>query len=177
MAASAIVGAVAIVGLATPAQAATASVTDIPTENCGTFIETGLTICVTPGEDLHAAVKAETGQTILEGTTTGSSDRRLAATAAASYLLGKVYDDAGYGGGSKEFYGIGAGCNSSNGFGFADIGSAWYGRVSSFQGYSGCKVKIFEKTNYGGATYGFYSASTNVGAAMNDRTKSIQFHV
>jgi len=106
-----------------------------------------------------------------------SANTSRAAVASTSYLLGRLYDDQNYGGSYLELYGSGSGCTSSNGFGFTNIGSAWYGRVSAFRGYSGCKVKIFANTGYSGASYGFYASSSYVGSAMNDKAKSVQFHV
>jgi hypothetical protein len=166
-----------MVGITAPANAASTSGTLGADEDCGIFAGSNVTVCVPHGGDLHAAVKEQTGQTIVIGGT------RAAAPAAAgpdsvqtSYLLGRIYDDQNYGGSYYEFYGLGTGCTATASFQWPDIGSAWYGRVSSFHSYSACKTKIYETTGYGGASYGYYADSSYVGNAMNDRTKSIKFH-
>lgn len=164
-------------GMTAPANAASTSGTTGTDQDCGVFVGSDVTVCVPHGGDLHAAVRAQTGRIIVIAGT------RLAADAAAgpesvqtSYLLGRLYDDQNYGGSFEEFYGLGSGCTSSNGFGWADIGSSWYGRVSSFHSYSSCRTKIFANTDYGGASYGFHADSSYVGSTLNDRTKSVQFH-
>ncbi|QDZ15894.1 hypothetical protein [Humibacter ginsenosidimutans] len=173
----AIAGTIVVLGAAVPAHAD--AVGDAG-QNCGVFVDTGQTICVDAGQDLHAAVTADTGKTIVTAATGASApaavSRAAVAAASTSYLLGRLYDDQNYGGSYLELYGSGSGCTSSNGFGFANIGSAWYGRVSSFRGYSNCEVKIFSSTSYGGSSYGFYASSSYVGSAMNDKARSVQFH-
>lgn len=159
---------------ATPANAATTDGAS-SSDNCGVIIETAEVICVPAGDDLHAAVMAATGKTVVIATPK-RMPQAVGVSPASVFLLGKLFDDANFGGGSLEMYGYDSGCTSNTSFGFADIGSAWYGRVSSFLGYSNCQVKIFENTNFGGASYGFYGSSSYVGDAMNDRTKSVQFH-
>lgn len=170
-------GALLMLGIATPANAASTSGTLGTDQDCGVFAGSNVTICVPHGGDLHAAVKAQTGRTIVVG---GTREAAVAAvgpdSVLTSYLLGRVYDDQNYGGSYYEFYGLGSGCTATASFEWADIGSAWYGRVSSFHSYSACKTKIYETTGFGGATYGYYADSSYVGNAMNDRTKSIRFH-
>ncbi len=46
--------------------------------------------------------------------------------------------------------------------------------MSSFAGYSGCRVRIWEKTNFKGASLGYLASSKDVGSAMNDQTRSVQ---
>jgi hypothetical protein len=168
-----VAGTIAVLGMASPANAATA---DDAAESCGVFIDTGETICVDAGQNLHAAVQAQTGRTIVTASGGLTTLARSAVSPSTSYLLGRLYDDKNYGGSYLELYGSGSGCTASNGFGFANIGSSWYGRVSAFRGYSGCRVKIFSSTSYGGSSYGFYASSSYVGSAMNDRARSVQFH-
>lgn len=54
--------------------------------------------------------------------------------------------------------------------------SGWNDRVSSFKSYGLCATRIWENTNFGGASYGFTVNSTYVGDAMNDRASSIQWN-
>jgi len=175
----AIVGsALLMLGMAAPASASSPNGTSGTNEDCGVFSGTNVTVCVPHGGDLHAAVKAQTGQTIVIGGTKAAAAAEASPDSVqTSYLLGRIYDDQNYGGSYYEFYGLGTGCTSTASFQWPDIGSAWYGRVSSFHSYSSCKTKIYETTNYGGASYGYVADSSYVGNAMNDRTKSIKFHV
>lgn len=168
-------GIAVLMGMATPADAVTPTGPVGIHQDCGIFAGSNLTVCVPHGGDLHAAVKAQTGQTIVIG---GTREAAAAGpdSAQTSYLLGRLYDDQGYGGSYEEFYGLGTGCTSTASFGWPDIGSSWYGRVSSFRSYSSCTTKIFSSTNYGGSSYGFHTDSSYVGNAMNDRTRSVQFH-
>ena len=79
-----------------------------------------------------------------------------------------------YGGGSYEILASGPCASGSTTWYLNDVGSAWYGRVSSFQGCSNCNVSIYEGTYQSGAQLGPLSYSAWVGAAMNDRTKSVK---
>ncbi|HAN25085.1 MAG: hypothetical protein CMH36_12990 [Microbacterium sp.] len=159
-----LIGAALVVSSATPARADAGG-----GENCGVFLESGLTICAPAGDDLHAAVTAQTGYTIVDGDET---DAGRATT--VSYLLARLYDNADYGGAYYEVWGS-SGCSSAVGVrGVADIGVGWYGRVSSFQGFSSCRVKVWQNTSFTGSSVGFASSSSYVGAVMNDQTRSVQ---
>ena len=50
----------------------------------------------------------------------------------------------------------------------------WQNRISSFQGYSGCRIRAFEFTSYGGSALGYTTASPNVGV-LNDHIWSALF--
>ncbi|WP_412161436.1 hypothetical protein [Curtobacterium flaccumfaciens] len=88
----------------------------------------------------------------------------------ASIAISTIYDNAGYGGSSYTIS-TSANCNA-DAWGFQDINViGWYGRVSSFKNYSGCKTAVFESTKYGGSHYGYTTNASNLGA-MNDKAKS-----
>ena len=170
-AAAIVLAACAVGGAAAPANAA-----EGPAEDCGAFIETGQVVCVPHGEDLHAAVLEETGQTIIVAG--GAEAAAVAASAegastTSSFLKARLYDDLNFTGSYFEVFGSSA-CNGSTINGISDIGSGWYGRVTSVRGFAGCSVKVFELTGYSGASYGFVSQSGYIGDAMNDRTRSVQ---
>lgn len=52
--------------------------------------------------------------------------------------------------------------------------TSWQNRISSFQGYSGCRIRAFEFTSYGGSALGYTTASPNVGV-LNDHIWSALF--
>jgi hypothetical protein len=173
-AAAVVLAACTVGGAVAPANAA-----EKPAEDCGMFIETGQVVCVPHGEDLHAAVLKETGKTIIvaDGAVeTAAATAEIAASdvsPAASFLKARLYDDQNFGGSYFEVFGSSACASGVPVGGVSDIGSGWYGRVTSIRGYANCDVKVYENTGYGGASYGYVSQSGYVGDAMNDRTKSV----
>ncbi len=171
---AAVAVAVSLFGAAPAANAATSDPAGDAVQDCAFLTDTGQEVCVDHGDDLHAAVYDETGYTVIETQTAPSTAQIKAARAAAAvYVVAKLYDDANYGGGVKEIDASGS-CSGSTIWNVGDIGSGWYGRVSSFAGYSGCRVKIWEKVNFKGASLGYLASSKNVGSAMNDQTRSVQ---
>ncbi|GAA1821165.1 hypothetical protein [Agromyces neolithicus] len=157
--------------LAAPARASSA---DPVSEDvhCTIILDTKSEVCVPSGEDLAAAVYEDTGYTLVE-TTTAPTDAQLerAAEQRLAYVLARFYDDASYGGSHFDVAATSA-CNGS--FVWSNvIGSSWWGRVSSFQGFSGCVVRIWETTSYSGSNYGYVANAPGLGA-MNDKAKSWQ---
>lgn len=63
-------------------------------------------------------------------------------------------------------------------FSVSNLGS-WNNRVSSFQAYSGCTVRLWSNTSFSGSAYpnssGFSVSSSYVGNAFNDTAESAQF--
>lgn len=98
-------------------------------------------------------------------------------TYATSYLLARLYDDADRTGVFYEITGA-APCDSNADVdaSVANIGSAWNDRVSSFQGYSSCEIRVYENASYTGASYGAFASSNYVGDPMNDRTTSVRLY-
>lgn len=96
---------------------------------------------------------------------------------ASSYLLGRFYDDINRTGPYLDIFASGpCDTNADLDWSVFNIGSTWNDRVSSFQGYSACEIRIYENEGYTGATYGTYSSTNYVGDAMNDRTTSMRFY-
>jgi hypothetical protein len=95
----------------------------------------------------------------------------------ATYILAKMYDHADYGGSYLEVTASNA-CdtNSDIDYSIPNVGSTWNDRISSWRGYAQCQIRIYENASFGGASYGAYTNSSYVGAAMNDRTTSIRFY-
>lgn len=140
--------------------------------NCAVILDIDHEVCVPAGEDLAAAVYDETGYTLVVSDTAPTaaqfaraSEQRLA------FVLARFYDDANYGGSSFDVSATSA-CNGS--FVWSNVvGSGWHGRISSYRGFSGCQVRIWENTNYTGSNYGYVANATSLGA-MNDKAKAWQ---
>ncbi|WKK72745.1 hypothetical protein Q0F99_07485 [Rathayibacter oskolensis] len=143
-------------------------------QNCIVITELARELCAPLGEDLDRKVLEETGLTVVDSTTAPAASRSSSpASAAATYVLARLYDDADYGGSSLSITDSSA-CNGITVKPTTDIGSGWYGRVSSFAVYNGCTVKIYETTGFGGSSYGYAGSTSYVGSAMNDRTRSLR---
>ena len=159
---------------ATPAQAMTKNTTAATTsQNCAYVVPVKTTVCAPVTDDLHAAVYQQTGYQVLEAGSPSTAMRAVdGVTPASVFVQAKLFDDRDKGGSFFEVDGGGA-CTSTVA-GVSNIGSSWYGRVSSFAGYSNCRVKVWELTGYHGASYGFYASTNYVGDALNDGTQSVQ---
>lgn len=148
------------------------------TASCWQELDTGLSLCVDASEDLADAVYATYG-IVLSTPDRSLAPSHVAARAAVtplvSTLIGIFYENANYGGAS---FAASVSQNGCNGYvhGYADLSPlGWNDRISSFRSYAGCRTAIFDNTNYGGSSYGYYTNSSYVGAAMNDRASSIRW--
>jgi len=92
--------------------------------------------------------------------------------AAASTILGTVYQDTNRNGSSLTLWGTN-GCAGSV-FGFSSLESGWNKSISSATGQNGCWVTLYTAVNYGGATLNCtpYCASIST---WNDNVKSLVF--
>ena len=101
-----------------------------------------------------------------------SSGGIQARSAAATTVLGTLYQDVNYGGGSLTMWGTGT-CSGVT-FGWTSMPSGWNDNVSSIIGSSTCWPTAYENSNYGGlkitCTPNCASMST-----MNDKTSSMVF--
>ncbi len=72
-----------------------------------------------------------------------------------------------------------AGCTDGTSYGWENMGGNWWNdRISSAQGYTGCRADHYEAAYYGGALLRCYPNSTSVCAnsgVMNDQTSSINW--
>ncbi len=66
--------------------------------------------------------------------------------AAASAIIGTVYEDAQYGGASLTYF-ANAGCNGVT-YGYPSLPSGWYGKISSAKGTSNCWITLYEGDSY-----------------------------
>ncbi|PPI56019.1 hypothetical protein [Rathayibacter toxicus] len=154
------------------------------THNCWQELDTGKSLCVEAGDSLPDAVYAAYGIVLSTPDRALNVSDQLVSTPApaqsdvapvASTVIGIFYENDNYGG---AFYITSVAQNGCNGYayGYTNLASiSWDDRITSFRSYSNCKTAIFEDTNYGGASYGYYVNSSNVGAAMNDRASSIRW--
>lgn len=168
---------------AVTAPAATADTID-RTQSCWQELDTGKSLCVDADANLADAVYEAYGIVlstpdgaleVSDGLVDGSSSARAEVAPLASTVIGIFYEHNNYGGASYAASVTQNGCYGySHGYtSLAPLG--WDNRITSFKSYSNCKTAIFENTNYGGASYGYYVNSSNVGAAMNDRASSIRW--
>jgi hypothetical protein len=95
-----------------------------------------------------------------------------ARSSAASVLIGTVYKDDNYSGGSYTFYGSGS-CAGST-YGFPSLSSDWQGTISSAKAYSSCWVTLYDSTSYAGQRYNCTPSCSSL-PSFNDRTKSLVF--
>ncbi|MBM9466641.1 hypothetical protein [Nakamurella leprariae] len=159
---------VALVMLVLTVPAATADPVVSPTgDYCAANAVTGTIACVDELHDYPAARAAALG--------TDGAARSVSPT--ASYLLGRFFDNDQFNtaAGFIDWFGS-APCTSS----LTDINSSWSdttswrGRISSFQGYSGCRIRAYELAGYGGTSLGWVASSANVGS-LNDHIWSVRF--
>lgn len=96
---------------------------------------------------------------------------------ATQYLLGRFFDSSGRTGAFLDIFAAGP-CDTSADldYSLSYIGAAWNDRVSSFQGYSACEIRVYENESFGGASLGPLAFTDYVGDAMNDRTSSMRFY-
>lgn len=135
--------------------------------------DTGATACVESLADYDSALAAAG----IQPSRGDGTARSALAPAATQYLLGRFFDNAGYdtSDGFIDWF-AGNSCTATT----TDINSAWSdtttwrNRISSFQGYSGCRIKAYENTSYGGASLGYVTSSSNVGV-LNDHIWSVRF--
>jgi hypothetical protein len=153
----------AVAGLATVSLSAPAAQADGP-QHCWLDVETGLS---------EGTVQVSKGTSIL----TEAQRAELAVGPTATYLIGQLFENLNYGGDDKLITASGdCDTNSDVDYSLGSMPSGWNDRVSSFKSYGLCATRIWENTNFGGASYGFTVNSTYVGDAMNDRASSIQWN-
>ena len=103
---------------------------------------------------------------------------RPAAEGAGSILLGRFYDETNLDGSGAYFNVTAAsGCdaNADLDYSVGSMPSGWNDRVSSFQGYNGCQVKLWQNGGFGGASYGPVSYAYTVGP-LDNQASSITFY-
>ncbi|MDN4597975.1 hypothetical protein [Leifsonia virtsii] len=166
---------IGLVSVGGTANAATAEQTSAPAQSCSYDIGTRTLVCVDAGEDLNEAVLEEAHLRVVEPA--GAEGAVAAATFAAAgvqatFIQSQLYDDANYGGSFFQITNSSA-CNGSTTWNFGPLGNVgWSGRVSSFKSFSGCSTKLWQGTNYSGASYGYAVNAASLGS-MNDQANSV----
>jgi hypothetical protein len=109
---------------------------------------------------------------------TGKPEPRSAAPApsapatTASVVLGTVYKDAGYAGGSLSFYGSGP-CSGVT-YGFPSLDPTWQNTISSAKAFASCWVSLYTGASYGGSQLLCTPNCATLGS-FNDRILSLVF--
>jgi hypothetical protein len=103
---------------------------------------------------------------------------RPAADGGGSYLLGRFYDDANLDS-SDGYFNVTAvapcDTNPDLDFTVAVMPVGWNDRVSSFQGFNNCTVKLWKNGAATGASYGPTTVGEQLGS-MDNQTSSMTFY-
>lgn len=143
-------------------------------DSCSYDLGTATLVCVHPGEDLNRAVLDRAHLRVVAPLDARGAvvDTATPAGAQTTFVQSQLYDDVGYGG---AFFQItnSSSCNGSTVWYFGPLGNVgWSGRVSSFKSFSGCSTKLWQGTNYSGASYGYAVDASSLGS-MNDQANSV----
>ncbi len=164
-------GIVGVIAL-TPAPAAAVE----PETHCWMDLDSGETGCYSSFALVVDALSEGTVEVAADAITVTDA-QRAAITPLSTFIIGQVFADASYAGSSYTFYTSGdCDTNADVDWNVASMPTGWNDRVTSFKSFGQCATRIWQDTSYGGASYGFYVNSTNVGATMNDETSSIQWN-
>lgn len=176
-----------------PASAATEEAS-APPQACNLSLDTGRVDCFPLGTDVNAELERIYGIPVVSGANaadykknfdaaqqqvTGRAAGGNVAPQSLQIVLGTIYDDLNYGGGSWSLTGStnsGAACGgltwTTNNLPYW----GWGGRVSSMQAASGCLMTGWEGTTAGsGASISTWGGLGYVGAALNDRINSLSW--
>ena len=145
---------------AAPVPSKTGEYCAVRVEPIGSGLPPATPVCFDTQSEVDAYLAAITGQP------------RARATAVASVVLGTVYKDAGYAGGSLSFYGSGS-CSGAT-FGFASLDAAWRNTISSARAFAGCDVSLYAGASYTGAQL-LCSPNCATLGSLNDRVLSLVF--
>jgi hypothetical protein len=162
--------------------AAHASPAEDELQTCWIDIATDEGVCVDYGEDLVAAVAAQAGVSlqipdgaIIDDEVYDSPEQPSASISAdpiarASTVLGILYDDVSYGGGSLVLA-VSGSCGT---YTYSNLNNyGWNDRASSFRAYAGCKGTVFENELMVGAQYGPTTLAPQL-YGMNDKASSFR---
>ena len=108
----------------------------------------------------------------------GGRMARAASEGGTSYVLGRFYDSIDLEP-SDGFFTITAQspCDTSPDLDFTvgTVPAGWNDRVSSFQGFNSCQIKLWQNGGFSGATFGPVTYAYSVGA-LDNAASSITFH-
>lgn len=159
---------------------------DASNQVCVAQIETGSQTCYTEGTDWASATEKLTGTPVIVAATAAeykasydalASRSRTVSPMAVTIILGYIYDDINYGGGSTHITGqagSGSSCGGQNWY-YNNLGTiGWNDRASAMQPRSGCNMNIWENANQGGAHVGGYSNNPWLGV-LSDKGTSLSW--
>ena len=159
----------ATVGIASPASAAT-----LPSgegDYCVFNVDTGAYGCY--ATELDAELATEPG-TATRSLSTATTTTTATTTATTYYTYVRAYENSNYGGATLTFSGTSYSSCTGNGIIVqGDLPSSWNDRISSFKSYLGCRFRVYEHIDLGGAYYGPYISASSMGS-FNDRASSFQ---
>lgn len=164
--------------LAAPAQAATEA-SPPAGEQCFVPYETQQIHCIPAGEDINAAISAETGYPVLSADDAASRPADADGTngTTATVIIGYIWENEYYGGTYLYFTANSASTLPCWGYtyGFPYLGNfGWHDRADSMQGESSCRMNLYSDPNYGGVQTGFVSSAATLGL-LHDNGDSLIF--
>jgi len=128
--------------------------------------------------DLIACVDDPADIALAYAATEAAQEGARSAQAAAGVVLGRFFDDLNYGtsSGFIDYLGAAA-CTpalSPRDVGWASLG-VWANRISSFQGFNSCYIRLWTGTTYAGTPLSYRTLSADVGTTLNNNSESIEF--
>lgn len=171
-----------------PASASTGNSDDavVSGQTCVVQVETGAENCYAPGVDWAKATSDLTGTPVIVADSAADYKVQYTALAqktrsiqplAVTLVIGTIYDDINYGGGSKIFTGSANSASNCGGTTFTihDLSTlGWANRASAMKPSSGCNMTIWENVGNTGAQIGGSSNIPWLGA-LSDKGKSLSW--
>lgn len=180
-------GIILAAGITSPAHASTSQSVETSGQSCWHDLESNQSVCVETGSGLIEAVREQTGVvldipdgTIIDGEVynaeAGSSARSYdsstssSAALAATTVVGTLYDDINYGGGTLVLTAPG----SCGRYSFDNLGGfGWNDRASSYRTYAGCRGTAYRDNNLGGTASSTTANAPSLGS-LNDQASSFR---
>jgi hypothetical protein len=160
---------VATSAAAAPVPSPTGEYCAVRIEPIGSDIPPAEPVCFRTQSDVDAYLAAITGERRAP-----STDQSAPGTpgTTASVVLGTVYKDAGYSGGSLSFYGSGS-CSGVT-YGFPSLDPSWQNTISSAKAFASCWLSLYTAASYGGSQLLCTPNCSTLGS-FNDRVLSLVF--
>lgn len=179
-------GIILAAGIASPAHASISQSAETSGKSCWYDLESDQSVCVETGSGLIEAVREQTGivldvpdGTIIDGevyepveSSARSYDTSAPSSAAlaATTVVGTLYDDINYGGGTLVLTAPG----SCGRYSFDNLGGfGWNDRASSYRTYAGCRGTAYRDNNLGGSASSTTANAPSLGS-LNDQASSFR---
>jgi hypothetical protein len=155
----------ALLLVAGPTQAATASDKNAGNDVCWINADTGVSQCFDDEAAFEAAVTEQTGTVLVEEGSAYAS--RGSAGILATFVLARLYENASYLGSSTTVTSTSSTiCSAGIGV-LGNFPAAWNDRISSFHSYFSCSTRIYVNVAQGGTWFGYSIDAPGVGALDN----------